>query len=45
MTGWDFAKYVIDNAYDHWCITLVFLCCIFRVTLFNFSSSEREDGD
>lgn len=25
MTGWEFAKYLTDTAYDHWCITSLFL--------------------
>ena len=42
MTGWDFAKYLVDMMYSHWLTTIVFLCIIFRCTLLNLSSSEKE---
>lgn len=25
MTGWDFAKYLVDMMYSHWATTIVFL--------------------
>lgn len=28
MTGWEFAKYFVDLAYDHWATTIVFLICL-----------------
>ena len=29
MNGWEFAKYFVDMAYQHWCITAFFIFLIF----------------
>lgn len=31
MTGWDFAKYVVNLAYDQWMVTALFLFLIVQV--------------
>ena len=28
MTGWEFAKYLVDMMYSHWAITIVFMLFI-----------------
>ena len=42
MNGWEFLKYLVDTAYNHWCITALFICLILKIQLLNISGGEEE---
>lgn len=43
MSGWEFARYFLDKVYEHWIISILFLCIVRRVTLVNLSSSGENE--
>ena len=45
MTVYELAKWVIENAYDKWLTTIVFLCIIFRVRLIDISAIKRKSEE
>ena len=50
MNGWDFAKYFVDVAYNHWVITMAFLCILRKFALIHVSKEVEDecrdrDGD
>ena len=48
MNGWDFAKHFVDLAYEHWIITMAFLCIIRKVSIVSISrevENERRNRD
>ena len=45
MTGWEFWKWALENAYDHWIITILFLVCIVPWNNINFVVNGRKKDD
>ncbi len=46
MSGYELIKWVIENAYNKWLTTIVFLCIILRVRLIDISTlRKKEDKD
>ena len=45
MTGYELVKWVIENAYDRWLTTIVFLCIILRVRLIDVSAFKNKSEE
>lgn len=45
MTGWEFWKWALENAYDHWIITILFLLCVVPWNNINFVVNGRKKDD
>ncbi len=41
MTGWEFAKYLVDMMYSHWATTIVFLFFLHPLSDFNLVKIDK----